>query len=425
MARDLVAAVAHAARHLGVLPAGLQARADHEEGGLGVVLRQDVEVLGRVGEVGAVVEGEGHEQAAVVGVHARVGDDEVLGLLGHAAVDGDARDGARLDGGDAVAAPLLHVADGREEQGAVGDLDARGRLGGDGGDVLGDVGAVDELEHVALGEAVGVHVHGHAAHAERVGVAAALLEHSGNLPVLADGDEVARRGGGAAAVHDVLGAEAHGQLVDLAVDGAGHRAVRVPHRTAHAEQSRPRGGADAHLEQRPARDALGALVHEVAGVMRRGAHRGDARGVVGPATGGVGMALAGRVLRGAALLAGVCVTATRGALRAVGAARGGGIGVPATVAVAVLAGCVVGTAMLLSLVVGTAALRGSRSVGIRPAPIRVLVSRSLLAGRAGCLAVAVRAAPRCAVSAVGALRVIGTAAIIATTLGHLSTLQSA
>ena len=299
-----MAGVTHALGHLRVLLARSQGRAKHEERRLCAVSGKNVEVLRGVIEVGSVVERDGDQTATVVGVHAGVGDDEVTRLLRHAAVDGATRHNARLHRGDAVLAPLLHIADGGKQQARVRHLDAAGNLGRLLCDVLGLVGAVDELEDVALAQLVGAHIDRLAVDAQRVGVACASLEHIGNLAVSADGDEVARNRRRIAAAHDFLHRKTDGQLADFAIDGARHGTVRVPQRATHAQQRHGGNTARSHAQKLAARDTGAVVLRGKVSrraiptlTMMSGARdRLHARGVVRPARRGVCLARAYGIL---------------------------------------------------------------------------------------------------------------------------------
>ena len=260
VACNLMAGVTHTLGHLRVLLARSQGRAKHEERRLCAVSSKDVEVLRGVVEVGAVVERDGDQTATVVGVHAGVGDDEVARLLRHAAVDGATRHNARLHRGDAVLAPLLHIADGGKQQARIGHLNAAGNLGRLLRNVLGLVGAIDELEDVALAQLIRAHVDRLAVNAQRVGIAGASLKHIGNLTVSADGDEVARNRRRVAAAHDLLHRKADGQLAHLAVDGARHGAMRVPQRTAHTQQRHGGSAARNHAQKLAARNTRAVVL---------------------------------------------------------------------------------------------------------------------------------------------------------------------
>ena len=298
VACNLVAGVTHALGHLRVLLACSQGRPKHEERRLCAVSSKDVEVLRGVVEVGSVVERDSDQTATVVGVHAGVGDDEVARLLRHAAVDGATRHNARLHRGDAVLAPLLHIADGGKQQARIRHLNAAGNLGRLLRDVLGLVGAVDELEDVALAQLIRAHVDRLAIDAQRVGVARASLEHIGNLTVSADGDEVARDRRRIAAAHDLLHRKTDGQLANLAIDGARHGAMRVPQRAAHAQQRHGGNAARSHAQKLAARNTRAVVLRGKVSrraiptlTMMSGARDGlHARGVVRPARRGVCLA---------------------------------------------------------------------------------------------------------------------------------------
>ena len=156
--------------------------------------------------------------------------------------------------------PLLHIADGGKQQARIRHLDAAGNLGRLLCDVLGLVGAVDELENVALAQLIRVHVDRLAVDAQRVGVACASLEHIGNLTVSADGDKVARNGRRVTAAHDLLYRKTDGQLAHLAVDGARHGAVRVPQGATHTQQRHSGNAARSHAQKLAARNTRAVVL---------------------------------------------------------------------------------------------------------------------------------------------------------------------